>query len=303
MTLKSPAFLREYVRVHHQVVSHAEACRRLGGIDQSTVFIWLRKSKEAAERKDYPSEWLVEVDGETKYFHEYCARAFSDCYQTGVANAFVRFRDGVKTTLTYQGHVCYKINPDWLDEGMRFILGLGEGDKYLRDKDGNMIPETIVQPPSTDLALALMAAHQPKIYGKRSTVDVNQNVSGGVMVVGGPKQPAQIAAPLPMLQEVVQEAEQEPERVPSDDPDLSVSDTDPAEPQDAPVDDDDDDIVPATAELNTGPRIAEPTPSQYQPARNPLIDPARADALREKFLATLPTDNAAVRAALKGIKA
>jgi hypothetical protein len=270
MTIKSPEFLREYIRVHHDLVSHAETCRRFS-IDQSTVFVWLRASKAAAERKDDPSEWIVEIDGERRYFHQFCKRAFDDCLEAIAANAFVRARDGFTTTATYRGQTCYKLNPDWLDVGMRELLGLGDGDMYLRDARGNLVAETITTAPSTDLVAFLLSSHHPKRYGKKSSIDMNVNsrISGGVQIVGGPRQ-AQIQAPLPVLDVIATEVS-EPEPALTDEPedglDLSVRDTDPDAETTATVDEPE-----APAPVDPGPMISDAgSLKNFSPGPNPLI--------------------------------
>jgi hypothetical protein len=262
MTYKSPEFFREYIAVMSEVVSHAAVCRRLG-LQRTTPMVWLRKSKEAAERKDDPSEWIIEIDGTKQFFHKWCQQATRNAIEEGAANAIVRFRDGIWKERSFQGHVCYRLNPDYIDVGMRNLLGLTEEDMYLKDAKGNLVPEMEHVHTPGDFTAFMLGAWQPKRYGKKSSIDMNVNarVSGGVMVIGGPK-PTQIAAPLPVL-EIVQQ----------DEPDfgLAVSDTDPDALPIAPVPNDDDD-EPAPVPTPVDPsRIAEPTPLEYAPGPNPAV--------------------------------
>jgi len=209
MTLKSPEFLREYIRVLNDVCAYADAARVLK-MDQSTIFVWLRQSKLAAERKDNPSEWLVSVDGEERYFHQHCRRAGDNTTEHIEANAKKRARDGFWVPSMFQGRRVPARDPKLI--GRQWLIDmLGLDDDLLRDKAGNVIFEMQYIPPATDLAMGLLAANSKK-YRKQSTVDVNMR-GGGVVVVPMRAEPAKVAAPLPIL-EIVQSVETE--RVPVD---------------------------------------------------------------------------------------
>jgi hypothetical protein len=262
--IKSPQFLREYIALMNEVVSHAECARRLG-LQRTTPHVWLRLSKQAAERKDDPSEWIIEIDGIKQWFHKWCSQARVSAISEGADNAIVRFRDGIWKERSFQGHVCHKFNPDFLDLGMRNLLGLTEEDQYLKDKNGNLIPEMEHVHPPGDFTAFMLGAWQPKRYGKKSSVDVNMNarVSGGVMIVGGQRS-AQVAAPLPVL-EIVQQAE-EPE------PDfLTVTDTDPDAPPAPAVMDDEDEPAPVSSPSPTPTPSPVVDPLEYRPGPNPAV--------------------------------
>jgi hypothetical protein len=279
MTYKSPEFLTEYVRILNEVVSYADCNRRLG-MAESTVFVWLRASKAAAERKDDPSEWLLEIDGEKRYFHQFCRQASVNAVENIAANAIVRARDGVWTEAKFQGNTVYRLNPDWIDESMRYLLGLTDADKYLR-VNGRLVPELVYTPPSTDLTAFILAANS-KRYRKQSSVTVDARVSGGGVFRWESEKP-KVAAPIPveMIEDaskfapaelaVFAEITDEPERPLTDE--IAATDTDPDEPPAVPVDEPEPEPATPTPPA-TGPVIATPTPPEYQPAGpNPLIVP------------------------------
>jgi hypothetical protein len=277
MTLKSPEFLKQVITTLNEVVSVAETARRLR-IDQSTIFIWQRASKAAADAKDSESEFLIEIDGEKKFFHQWCRRAVDNAIENVAANAIVRARDGTKSIARFQGQTVYQLNPDWVDEGLRYLLGLTDADKYLR-VNGKLVPEIITVAPSTDLTAFVLGAHLRKRYGKQSSVDVSLNakVSGGVLFGGGPRAPA-IAAPLPLV-EVIQD---EPERALVDEPmqaddadelDLAVTSTAPDLPPVAIVDDEDYSRPAPAPKAEPEQAIRETSPPELAPPVDPLIRP------------------------------
>ena len=87
---------------------------------------------------------------------------------------------GYDKILTYRGRVIYKN-----DQG---LVGLGyQGpDAYLRDENGNLVPETVrvVDPRAIRYILAL---ELPEKYGKNRKIDVPHK--GGVLVIGETKKP------------------------------------------------------------------------------------------------------------------
>jgi hypothetical protein len=99
---------------------------------------------------------------------------------------------------------------------LRELLGIT--DPWLRDKNGDRIPELVWHAPSTDLVAMILAAHSKK-YRRQSQVhvDIDQKLSGGVMLLNGGNaaQAKSVThqAPLPMV-EILESAEPEPvERV------------------------------------------------------------------------------------------
>jgi hypothetical protein len=111
----------------------------------------------------------------------------------------------------FQGKTVYQTNPDYADPELRELLGIT--DPFLRDANGDRIPELVWHAPSTDLVQMILQAHSKK-YRRQSqvNVDVNNRLSGGVMLLNGNQPAASIAAqsaPLPMV-EILESAEPEP---------------------------------------------------------------------------------------------
>jgi hypothetical protein len=260
MSYRTPEFLREFVLVMIDTVSLAATARRMG-VEQSTPFVWLRKSKQAAANEETNSEWMIEIDGEKRFFHAWIKEAHRICDAEIEANAKVRARDGVWKVAMYKGQTCYMLNEDWVDPSMRALLGLTDDDMYARDANGRLIPEMEWTPPAGDLT-AFVLEHNTKKYQKRSQLDVNQRITSSVLVMGGPKQ---VAQPLPILDVI------EPEQ-----PSLAVTDTPPDQLPVAPEPEPDRSAAPKLSPVSastSGPRIAQPTPPEYAPGPNPLITP------------------------------
>jgi hypothetical protein len=277
MTRKSPTFFAtEFLPTLNRVTSFTNTARVLN-FDESSAHVWIRESKNAKKRGDDPSDYLFEYDGSRRYLHQHIKAVQVASISDIEANARARARDGYWRPCRFQGKTVWKEDPMLVGMDDRMLDMLGYPDRLLRI-NGELQPEMEWVPPSTDLVIAVLQANS-ETYRKRSSVDVNMNarVSGGVMMVGGPKQSPQIAAPLPVL-EVLQDEIAEPERVPSDEvePDLTVTDTDPAELPVAPVDDDDEDQpapAPVAEPVDPGPRIVTPTPPEYAPGLDPILRP------------------------------
>jgi hypothetical protein len=285
--IKSPEFFRdEFLPTLNQVTSFSATARVLN-FDASTVHAWIKESKAAQKRGDDPSEFLFEYDGSTRYLHQHIKAVGRASITDIEANARARARDGYFRPCRFQGRTVWREDAKLVGLDEATLEMLGYKDRLLR-VNGELQPELEWIPPSTDLVIAVLQANS-ETYRKRSSVDVNMNarVTGGVAILGGPKQQPQIAAPLPVLEVIADEIEEAS---------LDVTDTAPDQPTEAADDDEDEEAAPA----DPGPRISEPTPPEYRAPANPLIDPARADALRASLLRSLPTDNAAARAALKG---
>lgn len=276
MTKKSPERFRQYVRLLSARVSYVDTSRAMGD-DPGMIFHWLSESRAAAERGDDPSIYFFEYnEGEGfKWLHEHLRSCITQNIEAIEAQARARALHGTYTEAKFQGRTVYKINPD-LE-----MLGFEGAEAYERDANGKPIPELVWVPPSTDLVLGILAAHS-KRYRKQSSVNVNMNsrVTGGVMVIE-PKRPAQIAAPLPILEIIDQEPERTPtdERAPMDEAELAellgddeytVSDTMPDAPAPAAA----ADFTPLPMrEPEPEPErvIREPTPPMYAPT--PLAAP------------------------------
>ena len=250
MTKKSPEHFAAYLDVLQGTCSYAETSRALGQ-SESTIYRWLSDSKKAGAHPEEPSEFLFAYgeDGEAKWFHQHV----KDCITTSIeeieAAARGRARYGTWTIAKFQGRTVFQIDPD-LEQ-----LGFTGPEAYKRDAvTGEPLPELVWTPPSTDLVQMILQAHSKK-YRRQSSIsmDVNNRVSGGVMIIGGNKPAVQNIthqAPLPLL-EIIEEADAEPLRTE----------------QSQPFDDAEGDEEQAAA-------ACEPAPVQRQPsaASRPLTE-------------------------------
>ena len=138
------------------------------GIHRKTIEYWLKCS--AAGRDGYDVEWR----GETAKFHEHHESAMCEGFEN-IKGAAIQRALGYDEVLTYQGRVSYKFD--------ELLLGLGfEGAAaYLRDENGNPVPET-VRKQDPKMMRFLLKKLRPEVWGEPQKKDVTQN--GGVLVVG-----------------------------------------------------------------------------------------------------------------------
>lgn len=154
------------------------------GISYSTLKYWLQKSFEGGPGDGFDITMGDDDENGTEdntiRFHEAWDLAMTAGVEK-VEAATMQRAIGYLEPLTYQGRVQYKWDPSKL--AIARELGLPEftPENYLLDEFGAPIPET-VQKMDPDLAMFILKARKPQVYGAKASVDVN--VKGGVLVVG-----------------------------------------------------------------------------------------------------------------------
>ena len=144
------------------------------GIDPSTLFAWLEKS-----RADPP-------------FHQHVAAAMRMSVLLIESNARELALNGFDEVVTFQGRVQYELDPRYVgvDDDTMVKLRLNkpsvEYHRYRRDADGNAIPLKVRRKPSDALVTTVLRAHFRKLYGEHKSV----SVGGGVLIVGASAAPA-----------------------------------------------------------------------------------------------------------------
>lgn len=223
MTRKTVETQTALVRAFEATGSYAKSAHRLR-LSRTTIFHWLEASAAAEETGDTASEFYIEIDGEADYLHNHM-RAHLDAAVEDVEAGLIKMAsEGYYVARSYHGQTVYKLDPQfigWTDEDMK-MCGYSESDRYLRDADGNLVPELEWCAPTVERQLAVLAAHSDK-WKKHSRVDLNTNVQGGVMVMhqfpGQQSQPKQLpqSKPLPevqvlpdeVIEQIVEDAEVE----------------------------------------------------------------------------------------------
>jgi hypothetical protein len=179
----TPENLRRALAYVAEVPVGADVARRMG-ISYTTLKYWLQKSFEGAPGDGFD---IVMGDDDENGTDDNSVR-FHDAWDTAmmagverVEVATIRRATGYDEVLTYQGRVQYKYDPEKL--AISRELGLNEfvPDNYLLDQYGAPVPETVYKM-DPDLAMFILKARKPQIYGAKASVDVN--VKGGVLVVG-----------------------------------------------------------------------------------------------------------------------
>ena len=140
------------------------------GIHPKTLAYWIRRSEAGDD--GYDITW----QGLTWRFHEHCKSAIWEAEIKLLDRMLERALFGYDKVLTHRGRVVYKIDQD--------LVGLGfQGpDAYLRDENGNPIPETVRKVDMKAMRFWL-AWHRPEKWGRRRKVDAPRE--GGVLVIGG----------------------------------------------------------------------------------------------------------------------
>jgi hypothetical protein len=141
---------------------------RKAGIHRNTLEYWLKCS--AAGHDGYDIEWR----GHTAKFHEHYKSAMEEGIGK-VEKAAFEMALGYDEVQTYHGRVVYKI-----DESL-WSLGNRGPDAYLKDENGNLIPET-VRKQDPEMIRWILERRRPDKYGKHRKIDVTHK--GGVLVVG-----------------------------------------------------------------------------------------------------------------------
>jgi hypothetical protein len=141
------------------------------GIHRRTLENWIKRSKNGDDGCDI--EWQ-EV---TCRFHTHCEDAIDEAHEKLVGIMIERAL-GYDKVLTYRGRVVYKTD--------QALVGLGyQGpDAYLKDENGNPVPETIRKLDKKAIKF-LLELWCPETYGKNPKIDVPQK--GGVLVLGDVK--------------------------------------------------------------------------------------------------------------------
>jgi hypothetical protein len=139
------------------------------GIHRKTPEYWLKRS--AAGDNGYDIKW----QGLTQRFHEH--------YESAIWEAEIKLRDmmferallGYNKVLTRRGRVMYKMDQDLVSQGYQ------GPDAYLKDENGNPIPETIRKVDMKAMRF-ILEWYRPNTWGKHPKIDVLRE--GGVLVIG-----------------------------------------------------------------------------------------------------------------------
>lgn len=168
--LNSPARLKNLLTAIGEMPVATDACMR-AGISYSTLKYWLTKSNEGAPGDGFD---VAVMPGEDPIrFHD----AWESAMLYGVERVEKAAIDkalGVLEPLTFQGRVIYKLDPDLLS------LGFAGHEAYLKDANGQPVPETVLKQ-DPDLMQFILKARKPDVYGTKQQIDVNHR--GGVLVV------------------------------------------------------------------------------------------------------------------------
>lgn len=149
------------------------ACLR-ANIHMTTLKYWLQKSSEGAPGDGFDVVYGKGEEQVSIRFHEAWDAAMTSGVEA-VEAATIKRAKGYREVLTFQGRVKYQEDP------VKLALGLTGAEAYLLDEFDAPIPET-VEKMDPDLAMFILKARKPEVYGTKQQIDVNHR--GGVLVVG-----------------------------------------------------------------------------------------------------------------------
>ena len=139
------------------------------GIHRKTLEYWIKRS--AAGDDGYDIKW----QGLTWRFHEHCESAIWEAEIKLRDMMFERAFLGYDKVLTRRGRVMYKIDQDLVSQGYQ------GPDAYLKDENGNPIPETI-RKVDKKMQRSFLEWHRANRWGKHPKIDAPRE--GGVLVIG-----------------------------------------------------------------------------------------------------------------------
>jgi hypothetical protein len=139
------------------------------GIHPKTPAYWIRRSEAGDD--GYDIRW----QGITQRFHEHCESAIDEAHQKLEDEWLRRAINGCEKVLTHRGRVVYKIDQELAARGFQ------GPDAYLRDENGEPVPETIHKE-DTKAQLYVLKRHRSGTWGKRPKIDAPRE--GGVFIIG-----------------------------------------------------------------------------------------------------------------------
>lgn len=256
---REPELLQKLVDGITETGTIKNACR-MYGVSNGAFFNWCKQSAS-----DGGEEFMVSVGEEQMLFHEAVKMAQRQVSFEILENFRYRLLHGTHEVARFQGKTVYMRDPSLDHLSDQDLEDLGITSRYLRDANGEFIPEIIHHEPSVQATLAFLASEFPKQWGNKSTVEINQRSTGVQVVKHQYAQPKPLPAP---VQEVAPVAAIESPIIDVEPDDLSDILGEPlaesAEP--APV------AAAPAADPRTPPPVAEPvTPPPAAPAK-PLSD-------------------------------
>jgi hypothetical protein len=139
------------------------------GIHRKTLAYWIRRSEAGDNGYDIKWQRL------TWRFHEHCKSAIWEAELKLLDSMFERALFGYDKVLTRRGRVVYKIDQDLVERGFQ------GPDAYLRDENGNPVPETVRKVDMKAMRF-ILEWYRPDTWGKHPKIDAPRQ--GGVLVIG-----------------------------------------------------------------------------------------------------------------------
>ena len=163
---------------------------RLTGVAESTLYLWLHKSKAAEKINDTASPLHFTWRDAQGYFHEHVVRAKSECVMASVYLAMDQNRNGIEEVMydPATGRPILALNPaylNWSDDELLEELLDPRVDRYLwnydplTDERTTPIYQTRVTQIPASLRQKILSGLAPTVFGDRT--EINHRVQGSVV--------------------------------------------------------------------------------------------------------------------------
>ncbi|GAB9237911.1 hypothetical protein [Bradyrhizobium diazoefficiens] len=203
---RDKALLQQLVDTIAETGTINSACR-MHDVSNGAFFNWCKQSAT-----DGGEQFTVEIGEEPMLFHEAVKMAQRQVSFDILENFRLRLLRGTDEIARFQGRTVYKRDPALDHLSDQDLEDLGITTRYLRDANGEFIPEMIHHEPSVQGVLAFLSSEFPSRWGNKQTIEVNSR-SSGVQVVKhqfAPKpSPVQEIAPVAAIEAPVIDVEPE----------------------------------------------------------------------------------------------
>jgi hypothetical protein len=186
------------------------------GVSRATVYNWQARSEEAAQADppDTEHELFFEAvvgDGEPRFFSDHIRLGQLGLLLETEASILEEAAHGRNEVCRFRGATVWQRAPQFAGMSDEEAAGYGlmPSDLIMRDELGNPVPEMQHFNAGAEKQLAVLAAHYPELWGKRSSLEVtnNNNASGVLQIVD---QRYQRPAQLEVLPDIVDVEVSEP---------------------------------------------------------------------------------------------
>jgi hypothetical protein len=176
--------LRRVLDALAQNPKYAPAMRSIGAKSEGLIFHWLKLS--ASGHKAFLLRWPTDSEQDEKQFIDHVASAKLYWRSKWESQLRSELSEGIPRVIVHEGEVQYKKLDPILHRDLVELGVIDKEDIWERDDKGQRIPLTVMD--AAPAHLKIRGAEHMLGWREVRTVDVNQKISGGVMIIGARKQ-------------------------------------------------------------------------------------------------------------------